>query len=259
MDSLHNIYYLTLETLKRHSSLNEVEFEEKTDEWRNYPNKFKNDEDFFNLLVQVTFYSGFKSGTVNRSLYKNKEYLGNYQKVKEYTFEDAEMVLDLFGKSSAIANAPKVCLTILNAREFHRIIMEYGSFKNYLQSYNFEQGVWNEKLYKNLQGRFYYLGEVTAYHFLMDIGAFCIKPDRQIVQLFMNLGLIRKREKRKHQIALKLGRDIALETGEKIRVVDIVLVTMRQGTDLGLEYSVCPNHCGECLLNKLCRGKKESS
>ena len=47
-------------------------------------------------------------------------------------------------------------------------------------------GDWNEdteRLYMDLKEKFHYLSDVTAYHFLMDIGAFCIKPDRQIVAL----------------------------------------------------------------------------
>lgn len=258
MNSLSNIYDLTLKTLKRHSSLSEAEFEEKIEEWRNYPNRFQTDNDFFELLVEITFYSGFKAKTVKKGLDKIKEHLGNYKEVKEYTFEDVESILKHLKNKDAIANAPKVCLTILNARKFHKIVTKYGSFKGYLRHHNFEQGVWNKGLYEDLK-KFHYLGEVTAYHFLMDIGAFCIKPDRQIVALLKDLGLIKENEKRKPKSAVDIGQQIAQETGEKIRVVDIVLVTMRQGEELGLKDPVCKDHCKKCLLYEICSGKKESS
>ena len=43
-----------------------------------------------------------------------------------------------------------------------------------------------------------------------------------------------------------IGRKIADAVNESIRVVDIILVTMRQGTNLGVDEPICPNKCNIC-------------
>lgn len=259
MSELGDIYRIAYETLKDNSPDRDM-FDEKIEHWRNYPNHFQNNDDFFQLMVKITFYSGFRATTVSDRLPEILDSFGNYQKVKNYSFEDVEKILK---NKKIIANAAKVCSTILNAREFERIINEHdGSFKEYLQSFNFNRGVWNkdtDRLFADLCGRFYYLSEITAYHFLMDIGAFCIKPDRQIVALLKSLGMINN-DKKVNQKVVKMGQDIAIETGENIRVVDIVLVTMRQGDEFGFKTPICPTHCEKCKFeNFRCRDAKASN
>lgn len=253
MSELGDIYRLAYETLKDNSPERD-KFDEKIEYWRNYPNQFQNNDDFFQLIVKITFYSGFRATTVSDRLPEILNSLGNYQEVKNYTFEDVERILR---NEKIIANVAKVCSTILNAREFERVIKEYGSFKKYFERLNFKKGIWDEdmkKLYEDLH-RFRYLSEVTTYHFLMDIGAFCIKPDRQIVALLKSLGIINT-ERRQNQKVVEIGREIAKETGEDIRVVDIVLVTMRQGDEFGFETPICPSQCEKCSLNFRCKDAK---
>lgn len=255
MNTMGDIYRLAYETLKDNSPLTETEFNEQICFWRNYSNQFENDDDFFQSIVKITFYSGFRSTSVSKRLPKILESLGNYQTVKNYTFEDVEKILK---KEEVIINAPKICSTILNAREFDRLINECGSFKKYLQKFKFKKGIWNgdtEKLYADLH-RFHYLGDVTTYHFLMDIGAFCIKPDRQIIALLKSLGRIND-ERKLNQKVVEIGQKIAKETGEDIRVVDIVLVTMRQGDEFGFKTPICPSQCDKCKLKSIgCRNAK---
>ncbi len=251
MNDLGEIYYLAYETLKENSP-SVAKFNERIEYWRKYPEKFQKDDDFFKLIVEITFYSGFRSTTVTNRLPEILNLLGNYQKVKNYTFEDVERILK---DEKIIANVSKICSTILNARKFDQIIAECGSFKNYLNKFNFKMGSEDfEQLYTDLH-RFHYLSDITAYHFLMDIGAFCIKPDRQIVALLKSLGIIND-ERRQNQKVVEIGREIAKETGEDIRVVDIVLVTMRQGDEFGFETPICPSQCEKCSLNFRCRDAK---
>ncbi len=219
MREIGDIYRLAYETLKENSP-ERNKFDEKIEYWRSYHDNFQDNNHFFEKLVEVTFYSGFRSTTVTDRMPEILTSLGNYQKVKNYTFEDVERILK---NKKIIANAAKVCSTILNAREFERIINEHhGSFKEYLQRFNFDRSVWNkdtDRLFADLCDRFYYLSEITAYHFLMDIRAFCIKPDRQIVALLKSLGVID--EKTQNRKVVEIGRNIAKETGENIRVVDL--------------------------------------
>lgn len=251
MSEYKELYQLIFETLKDNSPLNETEFNKRVEYWRNCPNIFQKDNDFFELIVDVTFYSGFRAKTVEDRLSEIHKVFGDYRKVMAYTFNDVEKILE---EREVIGNVAKICSTILNAREFNRLIHEYGSFKSYLRENKFERGIWNEdteSLYEDLKKRFYYLSDVTAYHFLMDIGAFCIKPDRQVVALLELLGKVKVGENKK---VIDIGREIAKQTGENIRVVDIVLVTMRQGDEFGFKTPICPNLCDRCLLNSRCNG-----
>ena len=78
--------------------------------------------------------------------------------------------------------------------------------------------------------------------------------DRQIVALLKSLGVID--EKTQNRKVVEIGRNIAKETGENIRVVDIVLVTMRQGDEFGFGTPICPTQCEKCGLNFRCRDAK---
>lgn len=253
MQNLKEIYNLTYQTLKNNSPYDETKFNEEIESWRNYHENFQKDEDFFNLMVKITFLSGFKSSTVAERLSAIEESLGDYRKVKNFNFDDVEEIIN---EGKVIRNVAKISSTIMNAREFEKLIKEYGSFKNYLDSFNFRKGVWNnnsEQLYKDLRERFYYLSEITTYHFLMDIGAHCIKPDTLIKQFFIKCGLIDDNDKKLNHKIVEIGREIADETNEKARVVDIVFWSMLQGEDFGIKAPICPNSCIKCELNSLCK------
>lgn len=250
MDRLADIYYGIYATLKDNSKLNNKEFEKEIDKWRHYSEIFKADDDFFNLLLSVTFYSGFKAKTVDNYLENIKHILGNYKEVKDYTFDKVERIL---GSKDIIAHPGKICCTILNARKFHSIINKCGSFLKYLNQFNYKND--DDELFAlcaRLNEDFYYLGSVTAYHFLMDIGANVIKPDRQVIALLNRLGILRKKKNKNWEV-VTIGRRLADVVNENIRVVDIILVTMGQGTNLGVDEPICPNKCNVCGVRDYCQ------
>lgn len=252
MSDLKDIYDSACQTLRNNSPYDEIRFNDELEYWRNHHENFKSDGDFFKLMVNITFYSGFRSSTVTERLPDIEGSLGNYQKVKNITFDDVEEIIK---EGKVIGNVAKICSTVLNARKFEKLIEEFGSFGMYLESFNFKKGVWNDdtdQLYKDLRRRFYYLSEITTYHFLMDIGAHCIKPDVQIKNLFIKLGIINGKERNLKRIIVEMGRKMADDTGEKARVVDIILWSMRQGEDFGIKSPICPNSYKKCELNYRC-------
>ena len=78
-------------------------------------------------------------------------------------------VEDLIKNPNAIRNRRKVEAIIYNAREFQKIIVEYGSFRNFLESLR--------KMDKNeicefLAKKFRHIGVYTAEYFLHSVGFF---------------------------------------------------------------------------------------
>jgi len=126
-----------------------------------------------------------------------------------------------------IRNKRKIFAVVENAVAFKALIGEYGSFQAYLDSLrpneSFEQLL---VLKRDLAPRLSYLGGVTAYHFLTDIGLPVLKPDRVLCRIFHRRGLIS--DETDIQETVRQGRRFADETGQPIRSIDIVFVAYGQ-------------------------------
>jgi DNA-3-methyladenine glycosylase I len=248
---LYTLIEKTVRNISRKNNYPQQDFEKDIKKWRNRSKEFKDDDDFFKLLVKITFYSGFKAMTASDKMNVIIENLGEYQEVEDFNSNDIER---LCKQEGMIRNVSKIRATILNARIFDELISEYGTFRKYLDTYRFRTDDWDskmDKLYRDLKKRFHYLGPVTTYHFLMDIGAWVAKPDRQIVSLFDRLGLLKeKSSKKREQEVIEICRKMAKQTGEKIRVVDMILVNMGQGLKFGLDGPICPKYCKYCQIKK---------
>jgi DNA-3-methyladenine glycosylase I len=107
-----------------------------------------------------------------------------------------------------------------------------------------------------LQYKFNYLGNITVYHYLTDIGFNVLKPDRVILRVFERLGLIESRDQLLKTVIQ--GRKFAEATGLPIRYIDIVFVKYgQQGKSnyFGLDDGIClEKHpkCNICKLKKYC-------
>ncbi len=252
---LAELYQQIRATVQYFSPLTETEFDDRLADWRNLSEKFQEDRDFFERLVIITFHSGFKSTTAGDRMDTILDELGDYSKVKGFTFDDVER---LCKEENMIKSLSKISATIMNAREFDRLTSKSGSFKDYLQQRGFRTDDWDDamdRLVADLKTRFYYLGPITAYHFLMDIGAFVAKPDRQIVALFSRLGLLDSRDGNVERTAIDICRQMAKQAKEDIRVVDIVLVNMGQGSEFGLEQPICTTGCEHCQVKGPCKDR----
>jgi DNA-3-methyladenine glycosylase I len=136
------------------------------------------------------------------------------------------------------------------------LIEEHGSVARYIASFEPAASFENLLLLKEeLEGRFQYLGEVTVYHFLTELGLDVLKPDRVICRIFRRLGLI----EREDQILKTViqGRKFREATGLPMRYIDIVFVAYGQAQSLefGLDRGICLTkpRCSVCGLRDFCR------
>lgn len=81
-------------------------------------------------------------------------------------------------------------------------------------------------LKEELEYKFNYLGNITVYHFLTDIGLPVLKLDRVITRIFKRLGLI-ENEKQLLKTVIQ-GRKFAEATKLPIRYIDIIFVRYGQ-------------------------------
>jgi endonuclease III len=129
--------------------------------------------------------------------------------VAEYNEND---VKELKENEKIIRHEGKIKATIFNAKKMVEIIRQYGSFKNYLNSFPSVDGL-AEKLQGYYDG-FKGIGERNVYEFLKEIGFSTIKPDLQVKKVFLRLGLIG--EKASVEV-------IAKETNERPCTIDWLL------------------------------------
>src|SRR5690606_16062988 len=137
--------------------------------------------------------------------------------------EIAEIVED----KKMIRNERKIRACIENAKTFKEIITKFGSFQNYLNHFEANKSFENLILLKEeLEHRFEYLGCITVYHFLTDLGFNVLKPDRVIMRIFKRLGLIE--HENQFLKAVIQGRKFSEATGYPIRYIDITFVKYGQ-------------------------------
>lgn len=126
-----------------------------------------------------------------------------------------------------IQNKSKIDACVQNAKRITQIVDKYGSIKAYIHS--FYPNSSDEALYRlkrSLESKFSFLGGVTSYHFMTDIGLNVLKPDRVILRIFKRLGLI---ESEKDFLgAVKIGRAFSEATNLSNRFIDIIFVLYDQ-------------------------------
>lgn len=230
------------------------------DDFKNYENRPLTDSAYFDTLIAIVFYSGFKAGTVTKKLDIIRTYFPDYQSVSLY---DDGKVSEIMNDNEMIKNKKKIKACINNAMVFGKIIQKFGLFENYVNSFKPKESFENLMLFKEeIEYKFDYLGGVTAYHFLTDIGLPVLKPDRVITRIFKRIGLI-ENEKQLLKTVIQ-GRKFAQATGHPIRYIDIIFVKygqMGEDNDFGLDDGVClernpkcticgiKNHCEYCADN----------
>lgn len=231
----------------------------RLDEFKHVATRSFSDADYFRMLVFVAFYSGFKAETVSRKRTVIEECFPTWEVVAEYDEEDIRGILH---RKNMIANKRKIRACVNNARTLRNIVHQHGSFKafldHHLRSDSFEDLMLLKEL---LQTRFDYLGGITVYHFMTDVGLNVLKPDLVISRLFKRLGLLESEEQPLK--AIIEGRKFAAATRLPIRYIDIVLVTYGQvaSSDLGSVKGMCLKEprCSACSIRSYCRYESEGS
>lgn len=218
------------------------------------------DADYFETLIPVPFYSGFRADIVNKKMGRIRKYFSDYRTVADY---GRDKVNEIASDPQMIRHKGKIQASVYNARAFKAVVDQYGSFQKYVDSFSPKASFENlMRLRRDLRRRFRYLGKITAYHFLTDIGMPVLKPDRVIRRIFYRLGLIESEGEGEEQLlkVILQGQKFAQETGHPIRYIDIVFVAYgREGLvksgDIGIERGICLRdnpQCSICGVNKYC-------
>jgi DNA-3-methyladenine glycosylase I len=223
-----------------------LNIDSELDYYRNLSTEDWTDRDYFETLTRAVF-SGIRNGIIGARWTAISDAFSNFDfhKVARYNEKD---VKELMENDRIIRHSGKIKATIFNAKKMVEIAKEYGSFKNYLNSFPSI-----DSLVEKLQGcydGFKGVGERNVFEFLKEVGIQTIKPDRQIQKLFTRLGLIG--EKASIENIIEIGKLIAEKAKERPCAVDWLL--WRFGSE------VCKTKnplCHQCLLTEChFRGKQ---
>jgi len=207
------------------------------------------DEQVFDQLVVVTFFSGIRANMVTKRIKRINELLHGYQRVKGFTQEDMSRFLDDPG---TIHHEQKLRACIANAKALDALVRQYGSFARYLEGFGPTRLL---DLRDDLRRRFRYLGERTVYHFMMELGLPVLKPDRVVSLILTRLNLID--DTGQIDQAIQVGKAFVDATGYPIRYIDIVLVMYGQAENdsVGIAKGVCLGkapRCSACGITSYC-------
>lgn len=228
------------------------EIQKSLDKFKSFHDRELTDDDYFSILVDVTFYSGFRAATVTKRRPVIHGYFANYDEVADFEETDIERML---ADQEMIRNRRKIQACIHNAGMLREIVNSNGSFRNYVDGFLPKESFENLLLLKEeLQAKFAYLGGITVYHFLTELGLPVIKPDRVICRIFRRLGLIEN--DRQLMKTVIHGRKFAEATGLPLRYIDIVLVAYGQvaSHEFGIDRGICLDQprCQLCKLSDYC-------
>jgi len=213
------------------------------------------DDEYYTILVHIVFYSGFKAQTVSDKLPVIDRHFPNYSVVADY---DESTVQSILNDPQMIKHEGKIRACTRNAKVFRDLIGKYGSFQEYVRSLPSADSeiIGLRDKFRQLFG---FLGERTAFHFMMDIGVPVLKPDRVIERIFKRLGVVQNdlTGDSLYVALIQEGRKFAQATGHPIRYVDAVFVSYGQVQDssVGLESGLCLEtnpSCSICGAAKYC-------
>jgi len=247
---LKEIFSAVYNCLLKYSDYSKEEFDREFDDFKHYENRVLTDDQYYQLLVDVMFYSGFRASTVTKHRDQIHLHFPNIETVTNYTQKEIDLISN---DPLMIRNNLKIEGCINNAKHFKRIIKTHGSFAKYLQSFGdltSESSL--QKLKSELKRTFSFLGDKTVNHFMMDIGLNVLKPDRVLLRIFSRLGLIA--DETDMQGAIKVGRAFSDATGFPIRYIDVIFVLYGQ-LDQNKITSICTEKnpkCDICEAKRFC-------
>jgi len=223
------------------------------DKFKQFENRELTDDQYFSILVFVAFYSGFKAATVTSKQGIIQKHFPNWRDVSAYTEKNIRKIIN---DPEMISHEGKIRACVANAKTFSALISKHGSIKNYIDSYSPTESFENLLLFKEaLEASFAYLGGITVYHFMTDIGLPVLKPDRVMCRIFERLGLLENQGQLLK--AVIQGRKFAAATDLPIRYIDIVFVAYGQvkSEEIGINEGICLTkpRCSECRIQNHCR------
>jgi DNA-3-methyladenine glycosylase I len=232
--------------------MDEAKIHAHLDKFKRFESRELTDDQYFSILVFVAFYSGFRAATVTSKRSIIQRHFPSWKAVSSFTEEDIEKIIH---DPEMISHKGKIRACVANAKTFSLFISKHGSIKNYIDSYSPTESFENLLLFKEaLEASFAYLGGITVYHFMTDIGLPVLKPDRVMSRIFERLGLLENQGQLLK--AVIQGRKFAAATGLPIRYIDIVFVAYGQvkSEEIGISEGICLKkpRCSECSIQKYC-------
>jgi DNA-3-methyladenine glycosylase I len=233
------------------------------------------DADYFQIMVHVIFYAGMKATIVTKRESAIDRHFSSFSMAAGYGEKD---ILAILADPQMLRNKLKIRGCIDNAKKFAEVVKEYGSFGEYLRSIasveDLRTGLKGledlRRLWIDLQGRFKFLGRITSFHYLMEVGYNLVKPDRVVTRIFSRLRLIDGLPSPDHPDPQKLtdeqlwqivqvGQQIAESSQLPIRYVDLVFVVFGQMEGQNpedLPQGICLDEnprCSLCGVRDSCR------
>ena len=125
----------------------------------------KDDAEYFERLSKTLFTSGLSWTMVENKWPGFRKAFASFapEKVAKMTEKD---VKSLMGNQAIVRNERKIRATVDNANAVLDVEKQFGSFRAYLASFGKDE----ERLQKDLQGRFKHVGPSTARMFLWSAG-----------------------------------------------------------------------------------------
>jgi DNA-3-methyladenine glycosylase I len=233
--------------------LSPAQIHAELDVYKTFADRELTDDLCFSILLYVVFYSGFRAATVTARTEAINRWFPNWRTVADYADDNVTAIMSDPGM---VRNRRKITACIENAKVMRQLIAEHGSIAQYIASFAPANSFENLLLLKEeLEARFHYLGGITVYHFLTDIGMPVLKPDRVICRIFNRLGLTETDGQLLKTVIQ--GRKFAEATGLPIRYIDIVFVAygQAQSMEFGIDRGICLKEprCYECGVKEFCR------
>ena len=125
----------------------------------------KSDQEYFEILCLCILQAGLNWGAIRRNWRKYKQAFFNFE-INKLARAKVE---DLIRRPNAIKNRKKIEAIIYNAKEFQKIRIRYGSFRNFLESL---RKLGDEEACGFLAEKFRHIGVYTAEYFLHSVGYF---------------------------------------------------------------------------------------
>jgi endonuclease III len=178
--------------------------DEELSYYRTLNTKDWTDRDYFETLTRAVF-SGIRNSIIEERWHAiSNAFSGfDFHKVADY---DENKLQELMENEKIIRHEGKIKATIFNAKKMVEIVEQYGSFKNYLNSFPSV-----DSLIEKLQG--YYagfkgIGERNVYELLKEISIQTIKPDRQVQKVFLRLGLIGEKASLEEIVEIGMTKEV---------------------------------------------------
>lgn len=145
-------------------------------EWcqANYDDRY-----LFEMLILESFQAGLSWECVLNKRESFRKVYDNFSLAKVCNYDD-EKIIELINNKDIIRNKLKIIASINNAKIFKNIVLEFGSFYNYLKSFTndeifYEIGLTSSKLSDNISNDLKrkgmkFVGTTIIYSYLQAIG-----------------------------------------------------------------------------------------